>query len=284
MIAGQPTITCVREQRATVCTVGAGVNFFTLSRVSCQTTNWSRRRRILPFYVLIFIFLCMCRCLSLQAQNRIGGPSPLWQQWRTAQGTWHAAPDRMVGAADGATRGFAIAEDARYGIAQTIEIALTPQKHIDASWSAAGVCLYQDAADYWRLALAESPDSKNRYAELLVLHGDGGAIQKALRTVAEDGKGFSWAWNQTYRLRLTTRADEITGEVLSLQNKSLWRVTYSVAEAHLVPSGRPALNVQGMQATFAEGQQKFAPEISSTAGCSRRPTRARPGWLCPTAG
>lgn len=174
-------------------------------------------------------------------------------------GVWRSEGAGIVGEVDGTARGFALLERAPFAGEQSLEVTMLPQKKVGADWSAGGLCLYQNLHDYWRLALADSPDGKERYVELLAMEGGQGARESDLRVLLKPAGAFRWEWGKEYRLRLTVDADSITGEV-DAGEVCCWKVRYALSGTGLVRSGKPALGVQGMRATFRTARRTAAAE------------------------
>ncbi len=187
---------------------------------------------------------------------------PVLKQWRSAGGIWRVKPegaqDNLIGEVSETARGFAVAEDARFAQLQTLETTLTPTKCIGASWSAGGLCLYRDLANYWRLALVESPDNAHRYAELTLLRDGQGVGEQTLHVLEHSGQPLDWKWNTEYRLRVTLAQNRISADVFNSTGAAVWHIAYSLEDPALLHVGWPAVGVQGMQAVFGRSQQ-FVP-------------------------
>ncbi len=177
-------------------------------------------------------------------------------QWRFVGGEWREVDKSLVGASsDG--HGFAIATFSRYAKAQVVEAMMTPLERLSAGWTAAGLCVFQDGGNFWRLALVEAPDGKTRYAELVVMSAGVWQAQSELRLkiVSEFNSQFSWQWHTPYQLRIILSSQQISGEVLSADGKLLWRRAYALDNVPIVRAGWLALNVQGMRAKFESAEQ-----------------------------
>ena len=177
-------------------------------------------------------------------------------QWRFIGGEWREVGKGLIGASsDG--HGFAIATFSRYSKAQTIETEMSLLERLSASWTAAGLCVFQDGGNFWRLALVEAPDGKTRYAELVAMSSGVWQAQSELRLkiVSEFNPQFSWQWKTSYRLRIALSPTQISGEVLSDDGRLLWRRAYALDNVPIVRAGWLALNVQGMKASFVGAKQ-----------------------------
>jgi len=191
-------------------------------------------------------------------------------RWRFIGGKWEVVNDKVVGESTGG-HAFSIPTFSRYGRAQTAEALMHPERRIAHGWVAAGICVYQDGGNFWRLALVEAPDAKTRYAELVAMSNGTWQAQAdlKLKVTAEYGATFSWSWREGYRLRILLTGAEIEGQVLDINGKLLWRRRYALNNAPIVRSGWMALNVQGMSASFegvrqsVEGGEGAVPNLKS---------------------
>jgi hypothetical protein len=183
-------------------------------------------------------------------------------EWRFLGGEWQRQGLEVIGEVGDTARGFAVAEDSSFVYTQTLEVLITPQKHIGTSWSAAGLCLWLNSDHYWRFAIVEGPDSKSRYGELLLQRAGEGLGEAALRVLERDDRPLDWQWGIRYRLRLIISRDRITGEVFATQGAQvgvrLWHVVYAfdtpLATSSMLHYGRHAVGVQGMRAVFGQAQ------------------------------
>ncbi|MFN4180221.1 MAG: hypothetical protein ACK4I8_07900, partial [Armatimonadota bacterium] len=123
--------------------------------------------------------------------------------WRFMGGEWRWVDKILVGQSSNG-HGFALALFNRYAKAQTIEVTMNPQKRLGSSWTAAGICVFRDGGNFWRLALVEAPDGRTRYAELVAMNLGVWQAQSELRlkVVNEFNPQFSWQWQTPYRLRI----------------------------------------------------------------------------------
>ncbi|MCS7253988.1 MAG: beta-galactosidase [Armatimonadota bacterium] len=183
-------------------------------------------------------------------------------RWRFVGGSWRVVDGQIVGESTGG-HAFAIPTFSRYGRAQTVEAVMLPKERIAGGWVAAGICIYQDGGNFWRLALVEAPDGKTRYAELVAMN-DGvwqAQTELKLKVIAEHGSTFSWSWGQRYQLRILLTRSEIEGQVIDLNGNLMWRRCYALNDTPIVRSGWMALNVQGMNASFDGARQSVQGEI-----------------------
>lgn len=188
------------------------------------------------------------------------------QAWTFLSGKWQERGNQLEGESTG--HGFALMTASRYAREQTLEVTFTPLRRTSTqSWSAGGLCLFQDAANFWRLSLVESPTGE-RYAELLENHNNVWQAQNegttALRARASEGRDLNWQFGTPYRLRLTVTREDIAGEVLDTQGKRLARFAYAFDAAPAVKSGWLAVNAQDMAARFEGAVQQTPKEAQLT--------------------
>lgn len=182
--------------------------------------------------------------------------------WRFVGGNWQVIDGQVVGirviGESGDGHGFAIASLSRYARTQMAEVTMTPLKRMGGGWSGGGLCVFQDSGNFWRLALVEAPDGQTRYAELVAMSNGVWQAQTEwrLKVVADVNPQFVWQWQTHYRLRITLNPTQITGEVFGIDGRLLWQRIYALDTAPIVRAGWLALNVQGMQAAFAEVKQE----------------------------
>ncbi|MCS6860585.1 MAG: beta-galactosidase [Abditibacteriales bacterium] len=211
-----------------------------------------------------YFLLCICGSAIYCAFSITNSPPPTpseKQTWTFLSGKWQERGNQLEGESTG--HGFAIMGASRYAREQTLEVTVTPQRRVSGqSWSAGGLCLFQDATNFWRLSLVEGPNGE-RYAELLENHHGVWQAQNegttALRVTASEGRDLNWKFGTPSRLRLTVTRKDITGEVLDAQGERLSRFAYAFDAAPAVRSGWLAVNVQDMAARF-EGAVQHAPK------------------------
>jgi len=141
-------------------------------------------------------------------------------------------------------------------------------------WAAAGLMLHQGPDDYWRLALVESPSGEH-YCELVEQCAGIWQAQSTGRTAlaGEQTASAPWAFGQLYDLRIAINAQSITGQVRA-GDSLIFSHTYRFnAQSPGVRSGRAALEVVAMNASFddiaASGESGF-----SAINQARPPTAA----------
>ncbi len=201
--------------------------------------------------------------------------------WRTQGGDWHSTGDTLRCAVPEGNRAFALREDTLLAPVQTVTVDVTPGERVGTGWSLAGLCLYFDSTNFWRLDLVETPDGKGRYTELRV-GPDAVRSPEPVYTVTEKlDQPFVWKRGETYRLRLSLRAKEIEGEIASTTGTILWRVRYAFPGA-AIHVGRLGVSAQGMRTEFTRAAQTevaLAPKSDGVDCESLADPETRSFWL-----
>ena len=166
------------------------------------------------------------------------------------------------------------------------EVCVTPREAGDVGWKLASVVLFRSPSHFWHLALVEAPEDEDErhFFELVEMLEGRWLSQEGLPVVRSEDTGEGWNWNETYRLRLETKGDLVSGEVHDKEGELLWARAYRL-ERKAVRSGRPALRVSNMEAAFddvacvAESPvtpwKELPPEIPAYEGVSHGPRLAK---------
>jgi len=183
--------------------------------------------------------------------------------WDIARGALHAA-----GADDSMAwvRGPA-------GTTGTIETRLTIRRVRGVNWKTAGLALFRDDGNYWKLSLVESPgkpDSRPpRFMELREMLAGAWEAETTpgtrVETTGARGRG-SWGEGIPYRLVISFSPTGITGRVMtstgSVSTGSvLWEQAYAFpasSSTAVVMSGHPAVAAGGLEADFGRVRARFA--------------------------
>lgn len=216
--------------------------------------------------VLSLVAQCLipCRAAPIVFQDDFSGyaegtvPEAAWE---TSGGKFAVRQGRLVVGGQGPSVIYAFA--APDLSEQVMEATIVPAKRTSpAGWAAAGLMLFSDGGNYWRLALVESP-AKERYAELVEMHGGIWQAQTEPSTrlvgLKAHKPGFAWEEGVAYRFRITLTRSTITGEIVdanperggetALRFQSGFELPTSAAA---VRSGRVALSTVDMEASFDE--------------------------------
>ncbi len=136
---------------------------------------------------------------------------------------------------------FALLKASPFGRNVRVETALTVNRAAEKGWKVAGVVIYFDKKNFWRLALVDSWDSKARYAELWEMRDGVWQANRDLKPLeAGEPPAFQWEYGRTYRLSLELKAGEIKGIVRDAGGKTVWQTGYQLTEKAL-GQGIPAL-------------------------------------------
>lgn len=181
--------------------------------------------------------------------------------WEIASGRFVVRQGQLVSGGEGNAVAYAyLAPDLTE---QVLEATITPvRRNVAGGWAAAGLTLFQDGGNYWRLALVESP-GRERYAELVEMYEGVWQAQNqpgtSLKVQPEERSGFAWKEGQPYRFRLTLTPSGILGEIFEAPGPGEATTTLRFRrgfewgeEAPAVRSGRVALNAMDLEARFQD--------------------------------
>ncbi|MGQ9730091.1 MAG: beta-galactosidase [Candidatus Zipacnadales bacterium] len=207
----------------------------------------------------VMILLDIISCPSLVAQEGVelhddfsgyadgsdGAPNWLTDSifWETRDGAYWF---------DGRSAGFAVAGAGPWFRRISIEATLTLSEGYGEGWKVAGVAVYADRANYWHLALVQSPDADGarHYVELSeMLNGQWLSQNKLQSTVYRIAEGEAWHYGTPYRLRIELNADGIGGTISQLDGKQLHEIRYRFTN-EAVTYGRPALRTSFFGGNF----------------------------------
>ena len=159
-----------------------------------------------------------------------------------------------------------------------VEGTLTVRRRLGPGWVTAGLTLYGDPENHWRLALVVGP-SDQRYFELIERHQGVHQAQNAspgARTRLagkREGDLAGWEYGRAYRLVLSVTPQSITGEIRPEGDEQLWRCSYAFDGAQAVRSGRPGLTAGGVEGSLrdfaVEGQRPAAADALQVAAGPR---------------
>lgn len=166
--------------------------------------------------------------------------------WRYDTGTLRVAADR--------SDSFAVTNLPRIEQGR-IEAEVCVRRRLSGGYVTAGLTLFVDAENQWRLLLVASPEDRPYFELIERLHGihqaQTGAVTPNARLAAQhDGELDRWEYGRTYRLALSISQESITGEIRDAETGRFWRTTYSFASGLALRRGRPGLASCGMDAAF----------------------------------
>ena len=166
---------------------------------------------------------------------------------RTAVATWHRVPMSRVLRA---------------------EATLTVVKRAGAgNWAAAGLCVWQDGGNYWRLALVEAPTG-SRYAELVEMRDGRWQAQSedGLTPSVEEGKALQWEPGRPYTLALALNPEGVEGTIREAgAEEVLVRIAYCFGHRPAVRKGRLALHQVAIAARWDDVAATAEPPAATLA-------------------
>ena len=146
----------------------------------------------------------------------------------------------------------------------TAETELTLDQRTGTGWTLAGLSLYADPTNHWRLLLVEGPDGK-RYMELIeTFSGEhqaqlGGNSPVTRLEASFSGELLEWDYGKPYHLSLALTPEGLTGTVTDPAKGAIWRKEYTFGQSRAVRAGRAALMVNGMAGSFSHLAVEGAP-------------------------
>lgn len=136
-----------------------------------------------------------------------------------------------------------------------IDVDVTLQSSVGGGYPLAGLSLFGDPMNHWRLLLVEAPD-KTRYFELVEMYDsehqaqNGGRSQRTRLDRADSGALKTWEYGHLYHLALELTPEKITGTVADPQSGAQWQRSFTFGTGLAVTSGRGALTNGGMNGAF----------------------------------
>lgn len=180
--------------------------------------------------------------------------------WETDSVGWSVAPPgqgtggRLRAECGG--RSFAVFAKSPRGRVQIIEATLSVSSTLNGNWKTAGLAVYRDDANYWHLALVESPDAdgSKHFIELQESYAGQwlATSGETTRLTMVENQGYAWENNHPYRLRIELGQDMIRGTVSELDGTLRGRIAYKLDNPKLVNAGSAALDCAGFVADFSD--------------------------------
>ena len=153
---------------------------------------------------------------------------------------------------DGRSPGFAVAGEPPNFRRVKVEATLSLSEAHGEDWKVAGVAVYADGANYWHLALVQSPDGNGarHYVELSEMLGGEWLSQTKLRqTVREGPVEDAWEYDTPYRMKIEMTPEGIEGTISQADGTPVHRIGYAFS-AEAVTAGRAALRTSMFSGTF----------------------------------
>ncbi len=168
--------------------------------------------------------------------------------WRFDAGTLRVGAER--------SDSFAVANVSKLEQGR-IEADLCVERRLSGGYVTAGLTLFADAENHWRLLLVASPEDRPYFELIESLRGihqaQTGAINPSMRLAArQEGELTGWQYGRTYRLSLSISPESIVGEIRDPESGRFWRNAYSLDSGRALRSGRPGLAASGVGAAFDE--------------------------------
>jgi hypothetical protein len=136
-----------------------------------------------------------------------------------------------------------------------VEAELTVERRVAGGYVLAGLTLFSDPDNHWRLLLVDGPDDK-AYFELSEDYRGVHQAERAAKSAAErlDGRQRgtlkSWSYARPYHLTLSLTAAEILGTVRDPATGQSWECRYALGNGPALRRGRPGLTANGTTAAF----------------------------------
>ena len=209
---------------------------------------------------LLVLLLALTAVAPARASNDF-----MWAPRGAREQDWHIEAGRWSG-----TGGDLVSEDAGDNVLSsftcpdfdegTLTASITPERRQGpGGWAAAGIALFQDMYNYWRLALVESPDGQ-RYGELVEMLDGVWQAQSLPATFLQPQRGEQepWEYRRTYELVISISKGSIRGQILdAAAGKTIFSSSYPMdGDVEVVASGCMALSAVGTKARFKEMDAK----------------------------
>lgn len=135
-----------------------------------------------------------------------------------------------------------------------VEADIRPERRLSSGFPLAGLTVFLDRENHWRLLLVASPDNR-LYFELTErrggVHQAQGVAGPTRLAARQEGQLRAWQYGHDYHLTLILSAESISGEVRDPGSGQFWRCSYALTSGHAVREGRPGLWAGGLEGTFA---------------------------------
>ncbi|MEJ5252622.1 MAG: beta-galactosidase [Chthonomonadetes bacterium] len=182
------------------------------------------------------------------------------QEWQIVPFGWTVQPDGVIRAE--MPQGVLLLKDS---FSQAGEFRATVVVHRAVQnptfWKTAGITLWQDDRNSWRLNLVEAPDNLNRQ-HTVELHEMFNGVwlaghQPETRLSVDESAsfnrpGWTWQFETPYRLRLVWNEQSVRGEVYDAENTLCWRTRWLLDNPKSVRTGYLGLTCNAFDATFSQ--------------------------------
>jgi len=202
------------------------------------------------------------------ADDFAGEPTAARERWSLYPPAWSMGDGVMR--AESVGRTVISPKGAPLSGEQALGVTLVVRGITAKDWKVAGLTIAQDAANYWHLALVESPDAqgRRRFLELQEMLGGTWLAQSVtehkLPSTEMVGQDFVWEYDHPYRLRLALDAHGIYGSVSELDGTLRWSAGY-LFSVKAVTFGQGGLHSAGFVSEFDDYQMQAFSEVAPVA-------------------
>lgn len=162
-----------------------------------------------------------------------------------------------------------------------VSATVTPLEAGPGDWKTIGVSIRIDDANFWHLALAESPEGLQRrhFVELTEMLSGQWLAQNSEGTRLEQtvsvGNDLNWSYGHPYRLRLTCDEAGIEGTVTDASGVQVTHIGYRFT-ARAARGGRPTLTFGSMKGAFTQFEAAVEDPMPEPAGDPVKPYTLAP--------
>lgn len=131
----------------------------------------------------------------------------------------------------------------------TLKAEIITERATGESWKSAGLGVFKDDDNFWRLSMVEAPgDKPKRYTELKAMNSKEWGTEFATKRIKS--KGFVWEYGKKYVMILAITPKLIDGKILDESDNILAQYTFELSEG-AVTGGTPILTTRGFQVKFS---------------------------------
>jgi hypothetical protein len=147
---------------------------------------------------------------------------------------------------------------------------VTVSRRAGSGFVTAGLTLFSDSEDHWRLLLVAGPDGAAKFELVERYQGVHQAQRPALATgtslaAEHDGNLNQWQYGTAYELTLSLTPQGVTGEIRDPVTGGFWRTRYSLVGRRAERSGRPGFCADGVEGILRQFSVVGSPVASGPA-------------------
>ena len=136
----------------------------------------------------------------------------------------------------------------------TLSAEIIAEEATGKSWKTAGLGIFKDKENYWRLSFVERPDNdkahpKQHFLELKMMKQKKWGSYEGIKRVKSSG--INWEYGKKYTMVLTMTPKSIDGKVLDESGKVVAQQTFELSEG-AVTGGTPILTASGFKVKFSD--------------------------------